>query len=342
MPVLDLNDTQKVDAYDKFIENSPYGHMMQARAWSEVKNNWAHDYVYTEDKSGEINGALSILSVKNDGVNAFMYAPRGPVCDPTDLERVNALLLEAQSVVEKNNGFLLRMDPEVMYTKELVDEYRANGYSMHPSDDDAAKGSYSNPPYNMILYLKDMGIEEVIASYKGKNRNLIRKTYKNGLYTELHDSTDEDFQQSLVNLNELLQLVANRQGIALRDLAYLERLSAAFTDVKIFETHHPDGELLSACMVISYNKKSFYIYAASGNTHRELHASMQMNQEAINYAIKRGSLEYDMGGVFSTDSSSDGLYCFKKQFVRKDDYTRFIGEIDTVYNDTLYQEFIER
>jgi hypothetical protein len=46
-----------------------------------------------------------------------------------------------------------------------------------------------------------------------------------------------------------------------------------------------------------------------------------------------------MGGIFSTDASSDGLYRFKRKFVRKDDYTRFVGELDVVYDEDLYKEF---
>ena len=66
-----------------------------------------------------------------------------------------------------------------------------------------------------------------------------------------------------------------------------------------------------------------------------------MNQEAIEYALDKGYLEYDMGGIFSTDAGKDGLYRFKRRFVRKDDYTRYIGEIDVVYNRDYYKEFLK-
>lgn len=339
MPILDLNDKKKVEEYDNFIATSPYGNMMQARAWSDVKDNWEHDYVYLEDENGKITSAMSILSVKNDGENAFLYAPRGPVCDPTDIGQINALLEEAKTVVEKHNGFLLRMDPEAAYSEELVERYKEAGYTMNPSYDDAAEGNHSNPPYNMILRLDGKDIEDIFASYKRKDRTAIRKTYKEGLYTEMIDSEEDGFEESLSSLNDLMQTVADREDIALRNLDYLKRLSNAYEDVKIFETRHPEGELISSGLVVSYNKKSFYIYAGSSNAHRKLNASAQMNQEAIEYALERGSLEYDMGGIFSTDASSDGLYRFKRQFAREDDYTRFVGEIDIVYDEELYQAF---
>lgn len=340
MPILDMNDKKKVEEYDHFVATSPYGQMMQSRAWSDVKNNWEHDYVYTEDEKGKINGTMSILSVKNDGENAFLYAPRGPVCDPQDTDHIDALLAEAKPVVEKHNGFLLRMDPEVDYSEELVAKYEDAGYTVRPSLDDAAEGSYSNPPYNMILNLKDKTADELMASYKRKDRHAVRKTYRDGLYTKMIDSQDVEFPQALEILNDLMQTVAEREEISLRNLEYLKRLTNAFEDVKIFETFHPEGEILSSGLVVSYNKKSFYIYAGSSNNHRNMNASAQMNQEAIEYAIERGSLEYDMGGIFSTDPK-DGLYGFKRKFVREDDYTRFIGEIDMVYNEEIYKDFIK-
>lgn len=338
MPILDLNDEQKVEEYDHFVATSPYGHMMQSRAWSDVKNNWEHDYVYTEDEEGRINGALSILSVKNDGENAFLYAPRGPVCDPKDTEHIDALIAEAKPVVEKHNGFLLRMDPEIEYAKELETLYEDAGYTIRPSIDDASESKYTNPPYNMILYLDGKTADDIMASYKRKDRHAVRKTYKDGLYTKMYKKEDEAFQDALVILNDLMQTVADREDISLRNLEYLQRLTDAFDDVVIFETHHPDGEILASSVVVSYNNKSFYIYAGSSNNHRNMNASAQMNQEAIEYALERGSKEYDMGGIFSTDPA-DGLYRFKRKFAREDDYTRFFGEIDIVYDKDLYEEF---
>ena len=81
MPILDLSNSEEVARYKEFVASSPYGHVMQSLNWAKVKNNWDSDYVYLQDDAGNITAALSILSVKNDGEHAFMYAPRGPVCD---------------------------------------------------------------------------------------------------------------------------------------------------------------------------------------------------------------------------------------------------------------------
>ena len=74
MPILDLSNREAVVRYEEFVASSPYGHVMQSLNWAKVKDNWDSDYVYLQDDAGNITAALSILSVKNDGEQAFMYA----------------------------------------------------------------------------------------------------------------------------------------------------------------------------------------------------------------------------------------------------------------------------
>lgn len=89
MPILDLTDIKTVARYEEFIASSPYGHVMQSVNWAKVKDNWDSDYVYLQDEAGNITAALSILSVKNDGVHAFMYAPAVPSAISEILTRLN-------------------------------------------------------------------------------------------------------------------------------------------------------------------------------------------------------------------------------------------------------------
>lgn len=113
MPILtNQSPASELAEYEDFVANSPHGHMMQSVNWSQVKSNWRADFVYLRGADGSIKAALSILSIANDGQHSFLYAPRGPVCDLANVELVSALTKEAQPVIEKHNGFLLRMDPE--------------------------------------------------------------------------------------------------------------------------------------------------------------------------------------------------------------------------------------
>lgn len=338
MPVLDLNDDIMVGKYESFILESTHGHMLQSVNWRKVKNNWDADYVYLEDEQGNIRAALSILSVKNDEESAFMYAPRGPVCDFYDTEIVMELINEAKHVIQKRNGFLLRMDPEVLQDDELVKKYRELGFKFRSSEQNNIK-TFTNPKHNMILNLENKTDEDIMDAFTSNQRRKIRKTYKIGLQTRVIRVSDEMFEEALERFYSLTIDMSKRQGILYRPKDYFVRLLNAYEDACFFETYDVEGEVLSSCIVVSYNKKSFYIYAASSDNKRNFNASIQMNYEAILYALKNGYTQYDMGGVFNFDVS-DGLYTFKYNFCGSEGHKEFIGELDVVLDEERYNSFI--
>ncbi|WP_350344412.1 peptidoglycan bridge formation glycyltransferase FemA/FemB family protein [Proteinivorax tanatarense] len=339
MPILELENEEEVKRYESFIENSNHGHMMQSVYWSLVKNNWDRDYIFLENDEGDIEAALSILSIKNDGKNAFMYAPRGPVCDFKDISLVKKLIEEAKKVAKRRNGFFLRMDPEVRYSDKIIDEYRSRGFIIRSREQNNEK-SFSNPRNNMVLDITDQSIDDVMAGFTSKQRNKIRKTYKRGLSTQMISTDDEKFVTALNTFYNLTEIMAKRQGISYRPRDYFERLFKAFKTAKIFETKDKDNEVLSSCIIITYNKKCFYIYSASSNNKRNYNASTQMNYEAIKYAVSKNMEEYDFGGVYGLDTS-DALYAFKYSFCGHSGHKELIGELDVVFNQKLYNDFIK-
>ena len=341
MPILNVNDVKEVSRFKKFIENNKFSKYMQSMSWNKVKNNWDSDYVYIENNKKEIIAAISILSIKNDNENSFMYAPRGPICDPYDIDTVKLLIKESQKIIKNRNGFLLRMDPEIEYDETLIELYKKNNFIVRTSEDPSTKG-FSNPAYNMILDLKGLTEDNLLNSLKGKLRNLIKKTYINGLKTRMISYNSENYEIALKNLYNLIINVSDRNKIGHRDKNYLDRIMISFENTKIFETYNEDNLILSSCIVITFNKKSYYLYAGSSNQLRNLNASYQMNYEAIKYALSIGSEYYDFGGIFGLTSNECNLFNFKNKFLNNQSYTRYIGEIDYVINEELYNNFINK
>ena len=290
---------------------------MQSLNWAKVKDNWDSDYVYLQDDAGNITAALSILSVKNDGEQAFMYAPRGPVCDFKDIDTVKALVKEASPVVEKRNGFVLRMDPEFAYDEEVLESYRNAGIAnLVITTRGADEHSFSNPRMHMIADISMGTHEEFLKTVKSKNKGKIKVPYKHGLETLRFHRSDPGFEQALDKFYELTKIMAKRQGI----------------------TRTPEEEILSCAIALSFNRKCFYIYAASSNEKRNLRPNYQMNNEAIKDAIAQGYTQYDMGGIFEVDNSG-GLYSFKKAFCGEGGLLEMIGQFDWVYNPNAYNQF---
>lgn len=340
MPILDLSNSEEVARYEEFVASSPHGHVMQSLNWAKVKENWDSDYVYLQDDSGNITAALSILSIKNDGEHAFMYAPRGPVCNFRDIDTVKALVKEASPVIEKRNGFVLRMDPEFAYDEEVLANYRNAGMgNLVITTRGTDEHSFSNPRMHVIADISMGSHEEYFQTVKRKKRTMIRLPYKHGLETIRLHRNQEGFEKSLDTFYDLTKVMAQRQGITYRPKDYFVRLFNAYPPpaVTLYETKLND-QVLSSAIVLGYNKKAFYIYAASSNEHRELYPNYQMNNEAIKDAIDQGYSEYDMGGIFDLNPAA-GLYRFKKTFCGENGLMEMIGQFDWVYNSDAYSKF---
>lgn len=341
MPVLNKSDEVKTREYEEFIKTSPYGHFMQSINWAKVKNNWESDYVYLENKNGKITAAMSIISVKNDDKHSFMYCPRGPVCDINDLSVVKELLKEALPVIKKRNGFLLRMDPEIKYSDELLAKYEnANIDNLRIMSVGNDEHAFSNPRMHMIADISMHDYDKYLETVSSNHRNKIRKGYRSNLETLRIRKNDKDFQKALNTFYELTKIMAERQNINFRPIEYFQKLFDAFNDVVLYQTRDEE-EVLSSCIVITYNKKSFYAYAASSNNKRKLYPNNQMNNEALKDAIEKGSSQYDMGGIFSVDDNN-GLYRFKKIFCGESGLFDMLGQLDFVYDENLYNKFLKR
>ncbi|MDD4541543.1 MAG: peptidoglycan bridge formation glycyltransferase FemA/FemB family protein [Eubacteriales bacterium] len=293
--------------------------------------------MYLEDETGEIIAALSILSVKNDGVNSFLYAQRGPVCDLSDIDLVERLLAEAGKVVQQRQGFLLRLTPAVPYSQELLDLYASRGYNILSSEDPGDRRLIM-PHYNMMMDISGKTEDDVIELLSSRVRRYIRSTYRNGVSTAIFTTETPGYTEALQTLHELMGVVAARHGIAYRPLDYLDRLMRNFEHARLFQTSAPDGEVLSASIVIYYNGISTYLYTGSSNNQRELRPGYQMNYESMKYTLRQGGWCYDLGPILSFDKT-DSFEAFKFHF-SCDEPTRYIGQMDLIFDDDLYQDFI--
>lgn len=345
MPILNINDSSALALYNDFVETSPWGTFFQSPSWALVKENWHADFVYLEDPNNpsSIRAALSILSISNDGEHHFLYAPRGPVCDPADIDTVRELVKEAEPIVRKRKAFLLRFDPAIQYDANLVQRYKADPQFVLRSRTIAHKAGervFSNPRHNMVLAINGRNFDEIMATYPGKVRYDIRRTYKKGLRTRFVKFSDEMFSDAVDRFYRLTVEMAERKQITHRPKDYFYRLLKAFPDhANIVETHDETGEVLSSCIVITFNRTAMYIYAATSNNKRPLRANTQTVVEAIGQACKKGMANFDLGGVYGFDMS-DGLYAYKVKYTGAEGLQEFIGEIDVVYDEELYRDFI--
>ena len=327
MALLEKLNKQDVKRYDEFVRNSKFRSVTQDRLWSEVKNDWGNEHVYLEE-NGEIVATLSILIKRLPGGFSVLYAPRGPVCDVSDIELVEALIKEVDVVAHKNKAIMLKFDPEVTYSDELYNLYQRNGFKLLSKDDDQEK--LIQPRLNMILYLEDHDEESIMMKFSKRCRSSIRGSAKKGVEVR-YSRSDEDIEI----LHNTYMTMAERNKISTRSVEYFKQIRDSFGEnCRIYIATHED-DILAAGLTINYYGKLYFLYAGSTNIKRNLNPNHLMNYEMIKWGIETGAEQYDFGGVFEL-SKNDGLYKFKKSFCNKDEPAQYIGEIDKVFKPFMY------
>ncbi|QJC21421.1 lipid II:glycine glycyltransferase FemX [Arcanobacterium buesumense] len=328
------------ERYEDFVGSSPYGTFMQSVGWAQVKNNWDADYVYVEDEAGNIKAAMSLLSISNDGGrSSFTYGPGAPVCDFSDRELVEELIAEAEPVLQDRHSFVLRLGSFELWNQELVDIWRASSYIMRSSE--SARGSFTNPQLVMVLDLDKIDEEDPMISFPASVRNKIRKGEKNGVATRFVTVDSPDYRDVLDKFYQLIETMAERQGIPHRPYDYYDRMMHAFPQARLWITEHVSGKALAGSLGVTYNRAASDVYEASSNDMRQTRPSFQMNYEAIAQAKRDGVDIYDMGGIYTADLS-DGLYNFKERICGPDGVREYVGELDVVRNQEKYHEFMAK
>lgn len=334
MPILNKEDSNEVKKYTDFLRSRDHVSALQDLNWAHVKrDDWIGEAVYLE-KNGNITASMSLLIRKLVKGTSMIYAPRGPVCDPYDIKTIKALINEITPLAKKYNAFCVKFDPEVLYDSKLESLYKGAGFKVHNKDKE--KHSLIQPIENMILNLSGRTEEEIFKGYNEKTRYNIRVAEKKGVV--IHFSRDEE---DLRKFYELSEITAKRDNISLRSFEYYKRMLEAFDEnhLRIYVAEF-EGQALSAAIALNYGKKLFYIYGASSNEKRNLMPNYLMQQKMIEWGIETNCDCYDFGGVYVI-SKENGLFRFKEGFCKQEGVSKFIGEIDFVYDKFKYFGYVK-
>ena len=331
MPILDKNDSHMMNLYEEFVRSSNNVNATQSTKWSIVKNGWESEYVYLEN-DGHICAAMSLLINKTKFGYSLLYAPRGPICDISDTKTVLELIKEAEPIAKKYRAFALKLDPSIEYSDEIISAYKTNGFKVR--NNGLSHKELIQPILNMVLDINNKTSDELIKEFAEKTRYNIRLAGRKGINVRYSTSLDD-----LDIFFDLYKITAERDKIGMRDKEYFERMLKAFgpDDIRIYVAEH-EGTPLSSAVTICYGDRTWYAYGASSNEKRNLMPNYAMQMAMIEWAISRKCSKYDFAGIWKLDNS-DGLYKFKEGFCHKFGATKYIGEIDYVYNPLIYRLF---
>lgn len=104
MPILDINNTEEMEKYKKFLNSIFDVHFIQDPRWSKVHNNLKTEYVTVKDENGDIIASAAVYIRPIVLGHSLLYINRGPVCKTPTLEIVRRFLEELKPLLCKKSN----------------------------------------------------------------------------------------------------------------------------------------------------------------------------------------------------------------------------------------------
>lgn len=318
--------------YTEFLESHERCNFQQSLEWGKVKTNWIKEVVLAEDENHKIIGSICVWIRKMPIFGNMMYSSRGPVCDIHDKKVLEQLTDGIKELGKKYNAFVLRIEPDIKKDdqefRKIVEEI---GYKI--KDDAKDFKDEIQPRFVFRLDIKGKTEDEVLAGCHQKTRYNIRLAKKKGVVVK--EGTRED----LKDFHKIMIETGSRDGFIIRSLDYFEKMydELAPKHMKLLMAYYEDKPI-SGIIPIMYGNKTWYLYGASSNQHRNLMPNYLLQWEMIRQAIQNKCDIYDFRGVSGVVDETHpqyGLYRFKKGFGAE--FTEFIGEVYWPFKPLTYK-----
>jgi len=323
-----LENKTDEEEYTKFLENHERCNFQQSLEWARVKTSWKREVILAEDENKKIIGSLMVWVRKIPIFGNIMYSARGPVCDIHDMEVLQQLTEGAKELAKKYNAIVLRIEPDIKSDDEDFKNIMLQlGFSI--KDDAKNFREEIQPRYVFRLDTKGKTEDEIFKAFHQKTRYNVRLATKKGV--TIKDGTKED----LKDFHKIMVTTGIRDGFITRPLEYFEKMYDELgpEHMKVLLAYY-EGKPIAGVIPIMYGNKTWYLYGASSNEHRNLMPNYLLQWEMIKIALSRKSDIYDLRGVPGIADNSNGLYRMKKGFGAE--YTEFVGEVYMPYKPLMY------
>ena len=327
------NQEESKKEYKKFLEENERCNFQQSLEWAEVKKpNWKPEVILAENEDGNIIGSLCVWIRKMPIFGNIMYASRGPVCDIHDIAVMKQITDGAKELAKKYNAIVLRIEPDVLKSDKTFRDIVTNlGYKI--KDDAKDFKDEIQPRFVMQLNIKNKTEEEILAGFKQKWRYNVRLAQKKGVVIK------EGKREDLKDFHKIMLTTGERDNFITRPLSYFEKMYDCLgpDHMKLLMAYYEDKPI-SGVIPIFYGNKTWYLYGASSNEHRNLMPNYLLQWEMIKMAIARHDDIYDFRGVVGNVEKTHpqyGLYRFKQGFGA--DLIEWIGEIYMPFKPITYK-----
>ena len=206
-----------------------------------AKKGWRTYFVGVKKNKNIIAAAMLLAHKRHFGVYEF-YSPRGYLLDFNDQKLVEFFTKEIKEYVKDKKGYVLRIDPYVIFKQrdidgnivdggidnsKIVEQLLSLGYKKVPKENKEQVG------WMFSLDLEGKNEDQILKEMKPNTRNTIRKTEKIGI------TVNEIGYDELDRFQSIMEETSKRKGFSNRDLSYYQGMYNLFHDkneVKFFIT----------------------------------------------------------------------------------------------------------
>ena len=239
MKFLELTEEE----YREFWQNHPLKTFLSAPEISKLREDsgWETYYVGVKDEKELLAATMLLAHNRHFGKKEF-YSPRGYLADFLNKELISFFTQELKKYIRAKNGYILRMDPYVIYKERDIDGHIVEDGIDHS---DVVKHLYSlgfqkvpipfqeQVSWMFSLDLKDKTEETILKEMKPNTRNIIRKAEKFGI------TVKEISYEELDKFQNIMEETSKRKGFSNRQLSYYQKMYELFSpknEIKFFIT----------------------------------------------------------------------------------------------------------
>lgn len=238
------------EEYKKFALSNPYISIYQLPEWGKLKmsTGWKSHLVGLYDKDILKGVTLILEKCEPLGLNLF-YAPRGYLVDVFDFKLLNIFHKEIVNYIKKHKGFLLKVDPNVIYALYDKDGNLISNLGKDAFDNFINLGfkhlgftknfETLQPRYLCRIKLKN-SYEETFETFSKNTRKNITKTLHMGVHVR------ETNSKEIEHFTDILKFSADKNHFIIRPSSYYKRMYDLMSDyIKLYIAYIDTEEYLN-------------------------------------------------------------------------------------------------
>lgn len=312
--------------WENFLDSHPEAHLLQTAPWGRLKSAFGWRSFYCIENGA---GTQVLLRPLRLGFH-IGYLPRGPV--PSSQQALAAVQPALDDLCRSHRVIFLRIEPDWADSQICRTELRNLGYLPAPHT--------VQPPRTVLVDLAGTE-EELLGRMRSKTRYNIRLAMRHGV-TVVPSSDTETFAR-------MIQITGDRDSFSIHSEAYYRQAYEVFAarEQVVLLLAYFQEEPIAGLMAFSQGRRSWYLYGASTDLHREVMAPHLLQWEAMRWARSHGCTEYDLWGIpdeaeeileaqFATRQDGLwGVYRFKRGFGGR--VQRSVGAWDRIFHRPAYR-----